>query len=379
MVYIERALEQEFKRRVTPGKVLLLHGARRVGKTELIAQYLREKNKNDYILLNGDDMTVGRLMADRSEENYRRLLGDRKLLVIDEAQKIPEIGLKLKLIVDQMRDVSVIATGSSVFDLDNQLGEPLVGRKHTMRLYPLSIMELVNQENLVQTTSRLEERLLFGGYPELTRLLGRQDKIDYLREMVNAYLLRDILAFEGVRKADKILDLLRLISLQIGKPVNMEELGNALRLSKNTVEKYLDLLTKVFVLFKVPGFSRNLRKEVTKMSRWYFYDNGIRNAVIQNYSPIELRNDVGELWENFVITERIKHLSYTNRAVNYYFWRTYDQQELDWVEEENGELRGYEFKWNPGKRAKSPGGWVRAYPEAQFQVIHPVNYLEWVT
>ncbi len=377
--YIDRAIEGEFAKRVQPKKVLVLYGPRRVGKTELITRYLSDKSEDDYLLLNGEDQAVVSLMAERTEENYRRLLGSKKLLVIDEAQQIPEIGQKLKLIVDQIEDVSIIASGSSIFDLNNQLGEPLVGRKYTLKLYPLSVMELSKQENLVQTTSRLEERMVFGGYPELQHLPDRQDKVDYLNEMVNSYLLRDILEFEGIRKADKILDLLRLIAFQIGKPANLEELGSALNISKNTVERYLDLLSKVFVVFKVSGFSRNLRKEITKMSRWYFYDNGIRNAVIQNFNPIAMRSDVGDLWENFAITERLKYLEYNKRSINYYFWRTYDQQELDWVEEEAGELRGYELKWSTKRKPKAPGAWTKAYPDAEYHIINSHNYLDWVT
>lgn len=377
--YINRAIEAEFSKQVKPNKVLVLYGARRVGKTELITHYLTHLEQNDYLLLNGEDQAVIKLLENRTEENYKRLLGHKKLLVIDEAQKIPEIGRKLKLIVDQLEDVKIIATGSSVFDLENQLGEPLVGRKNTIRLYPLSIMELSKREDLVQTTARLEDRMIFGGYPELQSLTNRQDYIDYLNEMVNSYLLRDILEFEGIRKADKLLDLLRLIAFQIGKPANLDELGNTLSISKNTVERYLDLLSKVFVVFKVSGFSRNLRKEVTKMSRWYFYDNGIRNAVIQNFNPIPLRNDVGDLWENFAITERLKYLSYSKRTANFHFWRTYDQQELDWVEEEAGQLRGFELKWNPKRDAKAPGAWAKTYPDATFQVINSDNYLDWIS
>lgn len=377
--YIPRAVEALFSKKVQAQKVLVLYGPRRVGKTQLITRYLQDKKEADFLLLNGEDQTVQQVLLERKEENYRQLLGDKRLLVIDEAQQIPEIGKKLKLMVDQIEGIQVIATGSSVFDLDNQLGEPLVGRKYTIRLYPLSIMELSQQENLVQTTSRLEERLIFGGYPELQHLPNRQDKVEYLNEMVQSYLLRDILEFEGIRKADKLLDLLRLIAFQLGKPVNLEELGGALNISKNTVERYLDLLSKVFVLRKVGGFSRNLRKEVSKMSRWYFIDNGIRNAIIQNFMPLSFRNDVGELWENFVLMERQKFLEYKRRSVNSYFWRTYDHQELDLVEEENGQLRAYEFKWNPNRKVRAPKAWIKAYPEASYQLMHPNNYLSWVT
>lgn len=379
-IFINRAIKDEFIKKLQPKKVLVIYGARRVGKTEFISRFLKTQKEKDYLLLNGDDLTVLKLLENRTKENYKRLLGNKTLLVIDEAQQIPNIGQNLKFIVDQFKTIKVIATGSSMFELDNKVGEPLVGRKNTLKLHPLSLMELTLQEDLVTTNSLLQERMIFGGYPELIHCSDRNDQIDYLREMVNSYLLNDILDFEGIRKSDKILDLLQLIAFQIGKPVNLEELGRSLKMSKNTVERYLNLLSKAFVIFKVTGFSRNLRKEVTKMNRWYFYDNGIRNAIIQNFNPLSLRNDVGDLWKNFVINERIKYLTYSRRTVSFYFWRTYDQQELDWVEEEEeGQLRGYELKWNPNRKAKVPGGWANAYPKAEFHLINQDNYLDWVT
>ncbi len=378
--FIPRAILKELEHYVRPQKVLILLGARRVGKTELIKKYLEKYDKNDYIMFNGEDQRTLDAFAERTVTNYKRIIGRQKLVVIDEAQKIPEIGLKLKLMVDEIEDIRIIATGSSMFDLRNKLGEPLVGREHTLQLYPLAQLELSSEENYLDTKGKLEERLIFGSYPELEMYGTWNEKADYLESMVNAYLLRDILEFEGIKKADKIMDLLRLLAFQVGKEVNIEELANSLKgISRNTVENYMDLLSKVFIIYKVRGFSRNLRKEISKTSRWYFYDNGIRNAIIKNFNVLDHRMDKGELFENYLMSERIKYNAYTNRRINYYFWRTYDQQELDLVEEEAGQLRGYEFKWNPKKKAKSPGAWKRAYPQAEFNVVNTDNYLDFIT
>lgn len=377
--HIERALYNSMNERVRAGKVLILLGARRVGKTELIHRYLRERKENEYLLFSGEDQTTLDAFSDRSIMNFKRIIGNRQLLVIDEAQKIPEIGVKLKLIVDHIKTVAVIATGSSVFDLSNKLGEPLVGRSTQLYLYPLAQMEFGAKEDYLTTQAKLEERLIFGGYPELEHLNTWREKERYLRELTDAYLLRDLLEFNGVRKADKIADLLRLLAFQVGKEVNVEELANQLKgISRNTVEIYLDLLSKVFVIYKVSGFNRNLRKEVTKMSRWYFYDNGVRNALINNLNPLKFRADKGELWENYLMGERMKYLSYSEQWVNTYFWRTYDQQEIDRVEESSGELNAFEFKFNPRRMPKAPGAWRKAYPNASFQVVHPDNYLDFI-
>jgi uncharacterized protein len=377
--FITRALLRQFENKVRPGKVLILLGARRVGKSALIASYLEGRNPDEYLFLNGEEQQTVDLFAERSIANYQRILGHQKLLVIDEAQKIPEIGLKLKLIVDHLKDVAVIATGSSMFDLSDRLGEPLVGRSNTLRLFPLAQMEFNAYEKYPDTLARREERLIFGSYPELEQYPDWRDKEDYLREVADAYLLRDLLEYDGVRRSEKLMDLLRLIAFQVGKEVSLDELANGLKgISRNTVETYLDLLSKVFVIYQVRGFSRNLRKEVTKSSRWYFYDNGIRNAVINNFNRLDMRLDKGELWENYLMAERMKFLSYERRHANQYFWRTYDQQELDLVEEEAGELRGFEFKWNIRRAIKAPGGWKKAYPEATFEVITPDNYLDFI-
>ena len=376
---IDRAILSQFETKVLPNKVLLLLGARRVGKTELIKKYLQNIPKMDYLQLNGEDIQDADLLKERSVSNYKRLLTNSKLLVIDEAQNIPDIGLILKLIVDSIEGIKVIATGSSVFDLANTLGEPLVGRKNTLYLFPLAQMEFSVQENYKQTTENLEKRLLFGSYPELEQYENWQEKADYLFEIVNSYLLKDILIFEGIKNSDKILALLRLIAFQVGKEVSLQELGNQLNMSKNTVANYLDLLSKVFILFKVEGFSKNLRKEITKSSRWYFYDNGIRNAIINNFNRLEIRTDVGELWENYLASERIKKQHYQKIKTTNFFWRTYDQQELDWLEEKSDSLAGFEFKWNERKKSKIPTAFAKAYPEASFEVINKQNYLEFIT
>ena len=379
MEFLERGINAQFLKKVLPNKVLILLGARRVGKTAFIKNYLATIPKNDYLQLNGEDIEDANLLKERSVNNYKRLLSTIKLLVIDEAQNIPEIGLILKLIVDSIEDIKIIATGSSVFDLSNKLGEPLVGRKNTIYLFPFAQMEFSKIENYKETNAKLEERLLFGSYPELEQYEDWNDKINYIKEIINSYLLKDILVYEGIKQSNKILELLKLIAFQMGQEVSLQELANQLGISKNTVESYLDLLSKVFVIYKVPGFSRNLRKEVTKSNRWYFYDNGIRNGIIGNFTRLESRTDVGALWENYLASERVKYQNYTQKNTTNYFWRTYDQQELDWLEEDNGNLHGFEFKWNEKRKAKIPTAFSKAYPEATFEVINKSNYLDFIT
>ncbi len=378
MKYIDRCIEQNFHEYLKPNKVTILLGARRVGKTELLKRQLTTINEK-YLFLNGEDTETLAVLNNRSVENYKRLLGETKLLIIDEAQVIPMIGKILKLMVDSIEGLKIVATGSSVFDLENELGEPLTGRDIELRIFPLAQMELGKVENLIETRGKLEERLVLGSYPELQQYSGWNDKVKYIQKLVNSYLLRDILAFEKLKKPDKIVKLLRLIAFQIGQEVSLPELGTQLGLDKNTVERYLDLLSKVFVIYKVDAFSRNPRKEISKSSRWYFLDNGIRNALVANFNPLELRDDQGQLWENYLVSERIKYQNYSNRFANNYFWRTYNKQEVDWVEERNGLIYGYEFKWSPNKVKGAPSSWKSLYPNAEFITIHPNNYLDFIT
>lgn len=378
MVIYPRAIQEVFEKKLRPNKVLMLIGPRRVGKTAFIRDYISRWKTEERLNINGDDVTDAALVQERSVANYTRLLAGKKLLVIDEAQHIPDIGMALKLIVDTIEGIHVIATGSSAFDLHQQVGEPLVGRKNTLYLFPLAQMEFKEREDYKTTLEKREERLIFGGYPELNHYPDWKDKQDYLYQIMNDYLLKDILMVDGIRNSEKLYSLLRLIAFQVGKEVSLEELGRQLSMSKNTVERYLDMLSKVFVVYRIGGFSKNLRKEIVKNSRWYFYDNGVRNALIQNFNRLNLRMDVGELWENYLAAERLKFQSYTQMRCNNYFWRTYDQQELDWVEEEGDQLRSYEFKYSLNKSPKAPAAWSKAYPKAHFEVIHSGNYLDWI-
>ena len=291
-------------KKMQPNKVVVLLGARRVGKTKLIEKLI-EKTTEKYLFLNGDDVETHNLLAIQSTANFKRLLGDTKLLIIDEAQEIPNIGKKLKLMVDMIPDLKVLVTGSSAFEINNQIGEPLVGRMKTINLYPIAQLEFSETENFLETKNNLEDRLVFGSYPELSQIINREDKINYLKEIVNTQLLRDIFAFEGIKKRDKIIALLQMIAFRTGSEISLESVGRDLQISKNTVEKYLDLFSKVFIIYSVSGFSKNRDNEMTKMKKWYFVDNGIRNALINSFNPINMREDVGKLWENYLNSEKI--------------------------------------------------------------------------
>lgn len=376
MQYLVRDLTNNIIQKLQPNKVVIVFGARRVGKTVLVKEILHKINE-PYLYLNGEDINVHDALALKTVEHYRQILGAYRLLYIDEAQKIPEIGQKLKLMVDEIEGLKIIVSGSSAFDMDKDIGEPLTGRKYSFNLYGLSENEYNQVEDNISKIDKIKERLVFGNYPELMQLPNQEDKKDYLNELVSSYLLKDILAYENIKNSQKIFNLLRMIAYQIGSEVSLQELGNQLSISKNTVEKYLDLLCKVYVLHKIEGYSRNLRKEITKSSRWYFWDNGIRNAVIANFNPVAARNDIGQLWENYMISERIKYQGYKKISANNYFWRTHEQQEIDWVEEREGNLFGYEFKWSESK-VKAPSQWEKAYPEAHFEVINKDNFGKWL-
>ncbi len=376
MEKLVRDLTQIVIKKLQPNKVVIVFGARRVGKTMLVKEILQHINE-PVLYLNGEDINVHTKLANRSIENYKQLLGSNRFLYIDAAQKIPEIGLKLKLMVDEIEDLKIIISGSSSFDINKDAVEPLTGRKYTFNLFAFSENEFNQVENKIEKIDKLKERLVFGNYPELLHLPDKGDKKDYLNELISSYLLKDILAYENIKNSQKIFNLLRLIAFQIGSEVSHQELGKQLGISKNTVEKYLDLLSKFFILKKVEGFSRNLRKEKTKNARWYFLDNGIRNAVIANFNSLDTRNDIGALWENYMVTERLKYQEYNRISSNNYFWRTYEQQEIDWVEEREGALFGYEFKWKESK-VKVPTQWQKAYPDATFEVINKDNFENWL-
>ena len=379
MEYIKRAIEDDIiDNLLSKQKVVIVFGARRVGKTEMSKRIINNL-KLDYLLLNGEDIEHRELLENRSTNSYIRLLGKKQLLVIDDAQAIPGIGLKLKLMIDTIPDIKILVTGSSAFELNNQIGEPLVGRKIDYLLFPLAQMELSQNEDYPLSVSNLEDRLIFGGYPELVQLPERNDKIEYLKEMMNAYLLKDIIAFEGLKKRNIIVNLLKIIAFRVGSEISMEGIGRELQISKNTVDRYLDLLSKVFIIHKVTGFSRNLDNEITKKSKWYFYDNGIRNAIISSFNPLNLRDDIGKLWENYFISERIKYQSYRRLQINNYFWRHKNKQEIDWVEESGTGIIAYEIKWNQNTKAVAPSIWRKAYPNSVFTVINRSNYLDFIS
>ena len=376
-MYIPRKQLTRLKQLVAPNKVAVIYGPRRCGKTTLLKKYL-ETVKRKYLFVSGEDIIVQNYLGSQSIEKIKDFIGRRRLLVIDEAQKIPAIGANLKLVVDHLPGVSVIATGSSAFDLAREVGEPLTGRKYTVLLFLLAQMEIGQIENRADIDAHLESRLIYGSYPEVVVTGDDQQRKLYLQEIVNSYLYKDILELDGLRHAKKIVQLLQLLAFQIGKEVSYTELGAQLGMSKNTAEKYLDLLEKVFVLHRLTGFSRNLRKEVSKNPRYYFYDNGIRNTLINNMNPIALRDDIGMLWENYIIMERLKRQAYKGPVSNNYFWRTYNQKEIDLVEERGGKLFGYEIKWQ-GQSLRPPREWAEAYHDSDYTVISRKNYLDFIT
>ena len=376
MGIIVRIVQKKIIDRMTPNKVILIYGARRVGKTVLINQIISDFNCKT-LNMNGEDYDTLRLLHECSISNYRNLLSGIDLLTIDEAQHIPDIGAKLKLMVDEIANIRVIVSGSSSFDLFNKSGEPLVGRSIPFHLTAFSQREIAQNENALQTRQNLENRLIYGSYPDVVLMDNIEHRREYLKNMVDAYLLKDILMFDGIKNASKIKALLQLIALQTGSEVSYEGLGAQLGMSKNTVEKYLDLLSKSFVIYRLGAFSRSLRKEITKAGKWYFYDNGIRNALIGAFNSLSVRQDVGALWENYLTSERVKKNlnEYTDKEL--YFWRTYDGQEIDLVETRGDEIAAFEFKWGD-KTPHIPRAFATAYPAATYHVVNRDNYLEFI-
>lgn len=374
--FIPRRHLENIKRYLKPQKVVVVYGPRRSGKTTIVKKFV-EGFSDPYLFVSGEDIHIQSFLSSQSIEKLKSFIGKNKLLIIDEAQAIKNIGINLKLAVDHIEGLSIIATGSSSFDLSQKVGEPLTGRSYHLKLYPLAQCELSQIENVAQTKAHLEERLIYGSYPEVLTEVDIRNKEVYLREIVSSYLLKDILMFEGIKHSQKLLSLLQLLAHQLGREVSITELGTNLGISKNTVDRYLDLLEKTFVIIKIGGFSRNLRKEIVKNSRYYFIDNGIRNAIINNFNPLNLRNDVGMLWKNYIVTERIKLLEFNMTPTNLFFWRTYDKKEIDLIEERDGSLYGYEIKWG-GKSPKVPIEWVDTY-NGQYKVINKDNYYDFIT
>ncbi|MEK9159574.1 MAG: ATP-binding protein [Patescibacteria group bacterium] len=363
-----------------PKKVLVLYGPRQVGKTTLIRE-LESVFKGKSHFATGDNLELAALFE---SEDFEKILEYGKgydLLIIDEAQRLPKVGQCLKILADySSQPLSIVVTGSSSFELAGQIGEPLTGRKRTLILYPISQHELLTQMNAYQVRQGLEEYLIYGSYPRVITASSNVEKQRILEEITLSYLFKDVLELDAIKNSKVLLDLLKLIALQIGQEVSLSELGQQLSLDRKTVARYLDILEKAFVLFELRGYSGNLRNEISRKSKYYFFDVGVRNALISNFNPADSRNDFGQLWENFVIVERLKFRQYTGLSSGMYFWRTYEQQEVDLVEQREGRLFGYECKWSDkkGKKSKPPKLWLQTYKESTYEVITPENYLDFV-
>jgi len=374
---IPRLIEEDILAKLQPNKAIVIYGPRQVGKTTLLKALLT-KIQEDYLFVSGEDNFVRAWLGSQSIDILKQNIGTKRLLIIDEAQKIDQIGLNLKLIIDHIENMKVIATGSSSFELANQIGEPLVGRKWQYILYPISQIELNLIEQKFQTIANLPTRLIYGAYPLVITSESLDEKREILHSLIDSHLYKDLLEFDEIKKSAKILDILRLMAFQIGKEVSLNEIATQVHLDLRTVEKYLDLLEKVFVIKRFFGFSRNLRKEITKNSRFYFFDNGIRNALINNFNALNIRDDLGQLWENYLVMERLKKQSYKKIYANNYFWRTYDKKEIDFIEERDGHLFGFEFKWS-NKKVKAPKEWLESYQNASFEVINQDNFLGFIS
>ena len=362
---------------IKPNKVLVIYGPRRAGKTTLLNNYLVSTNLR-YKLDSGDNIRTQSVLGSQDFSQILDYASGNELLAIDEAQQIPNIGMGLKIIVDHIPDIRVIATGSSSFDLAGAVGEPLTGRKTTIILYPLDQQELLSLYNRYELKERLEEFLIFGSYPEVITSKTRKEKIGVIEEIVNSYLLKDVLSLDRIKGAKVLLDLLKLIAFQIGNLVSLNELATQIRLDVKTVGRYLDIFEKAFIIRRIGGFSRNLRKEIVSKAKYYFIDNGIRNGVISQFNPLNSRNDTGLLWENFLASERIKKCAYQDIYGSFYFWRTYEGHEIDWVEEREGKLFGYEFKWAEKRKDKAPKDWQGTYDNAEYKIINTENYQDFI-
>ncbi len=373
---IKRAYEP-LSQYLQPNKVLVVYGPRRCGKTTLLQQSLRQIDLRAK-LVTGDDINAQQILGSQDLLKIQAYVEGYELLAIDEAQNIPNVGMGLKILVDQVPGLQIIATGSSSFELAGQVGEPLTGRKRTLILYPFAQMELLPSQNRLELRQRLEEFLIFGAYPEVVMAGTRAEKTSLVSEIASSYLFKDILTFDRVRNSRPLLDLLKLLAFQIGSEVSYTELATQIGIDVKTIQRYLDLLEKTFVIFRLNGYSRNLRSEVTNKLKIYFLDNGIRNAIVAQFNGLDQRNDLGQLWENFVLSERMKYRAYRTIYSNTYFWRTYQQQEIDLIEEREGKLFGFEAKWSSQKRSSPPKQWAETYPNSKYQVIHPDNYLDFI-
>ena len=371
-----RDLQSIIQERCFQGKAIILLGARQVGKTTLLKKIIQEQQV-EALYLNCDEPQTVTALTNCNLRELQMVIGANKFVVIDEAQKVDNIGLTLKLIVDNMPDVQVIATGSSAFELRNCLNEPLTGRKYEYQMFPISSKEIYQSSGYIDLKGLLETRLIYGSYPDI--LNHANDARELLRMLTDSYLYKDILATDNLRKPDVLDKLLRALAFQVGSEVSYNELAQTIGTDSKTVERYIELLEKCYVIFRLHGLNRNLRNELKKTKKIYFYDNGVRNAIIQQFAPVEMRNDMGALWENFFISERIKRNHYQQNYCNIYFWRTKSQQEIDYIEEQNGQMTAFEMKWSPKKANTSiPESFLNAYNVKESIVITPDNYLDYL-
>lgn len=375
-MYINRSIESEVKKSLFKGKIIIIYGPRQVGKTTLVKKILEDNFNITSLYLNCDEGDIQKLFRDATTSTHlKQIIGDKKLVVIDEAQRIKDIGIRLKLLIDNFPDQQVIATGSSSFDLANEISEPLTGRNFQLMLYPFSLLELSSIWNNLEINRNLPSLLVYGSYPSIVGANAIEEKRILVKEITSDYLYKDVLKFQNLKSSEIVEKLLVALALQIGKEVSYSELANLVGVSKQTVAGYIEILEQAFVIFKLRPFSRNLRKELGKLHKVYFWDLGVRNALINNFNSISLRGDVGELWESFVICERKKQQYSPDKKINTFFWRTYDQQEIDLVEEKEDKLFAYEIKWKK-PRAKSPKSWRETYKNSTWTTITPQNYLQ---
>ncbi len=373
---ITRTLQKRIEEKLFKGKAIVVIGARQVGKSTLFRQ-ITERLDIPVLSLNCDEPEVREMLADMNTNALKLMVGNHRLVMIDEAQRVPNIGMTLKRMTDNLPDVQLMVTGSSSFELQNRLNEPLTGRKYEYHLYPISTRELLEHGGLLAVKQSLESRLIYGSYPDIVNHTNEAKEL--LMNIAGSYLYKDLLALEDIRRPALLEKLLVALALQVGSEVSYNEIAQIVGTDSKTIEKYIDLLEKCYIVFRLSAFNRNLRTELKKSKKVYFYDNGIRNAIIQNFSPLAMRNDAGALWENFFISERIKVNEYTGRYAKSYFWRTTQQQEIDYIEEADGQFTAFEMKWNPRKRATAPPApFLKTYPVAQSAVITPENYMEWL-
>lgn len=373
---IARILEKSIKSHLGSKKAIVLIGPRQVGKTTMVEIFAKFYNKH-VLTINCDEPDMRMLLQNKTSSELKTLIGNNELVIIDEAQRVKNIGISLKLIIDQIQNIQLIVSGSSALELANEINEPLTGRKWEFIMYPLSVQEMIGHHSALEEKRQLGNRLIFGMYPDVVNTPGREKEV--LKNLTDSYLYKDLFSFKDVRKPEVIEKILQALSLQVGSEVSYNELADLVKSDPMTVSRYIDLLEKTMVVYRLPSFSRNVRNELRKSRKIYFYDNGVRNAIIANFQPLELRKDTGALWENFLLSERLKFIQYNNIWCNRFFWRTKQQQEIDYLEDRDGKLYAFEFKWNSSKTVKPSTTFTKAYPDSEFLLVSPDNYQTFIS